>query len=187
MAGNGLMPTSPPRQTARPWRTSEPHSGVSAPTRVRFWPYADGAAWPTSPRGTVALVQTTDETADFTALSQELTGFDEATLRGTGLTGTYLAVAAEQLGPDRLRRLLEATGGPLGELDDDLRDAARALTHLWYTGSWPGPSPFVVSARAYAEGLVWKAAGLTAPATAPGGYGSWADSPSTSHSREGSR
>ncbi|MBW8737097.1 MAG: hypothetical protein JF621_08190 [Streptomyces turgidiscabies] len=132
-------------------------------------------------------MQTTDETSGFTALSQELTGFDEATLRGTGLAGTYLAVAAEQLGPDRLRRLLEASGGPLGELDDDLRGAARALTHLWYTGSWPEPSPFVVSARAYAEGLVWKAAGIAAPATAPGGYGSWAASPSSSPSPEGSR
>ncbi|GAA0350347.1 hypothetical protein GCM10009540_83300 [Streptomyces turgidiscabies] len=139
-----------------------------------------------SHRGTDALVQTTDETADFTVLSQELTGFDAAALRGTGLAGTYLAVAAEQLGRDRLRRLLEASGGPLGELDDDLLGAARALTLLWYTGSWPEPSPFVVSARAYAEGLVWKAAGLAAPATAPGGYGSWADSPSSSPSRAGS-
>lgn len=132
-------------------------------------------------------MQTTDETADFTALSQELTGFDAATLRGTGLVETYLAVAAERLGRDRLGRLLGAGGDPLGELDDDLLSAARALTHLWYTGSWPEPSPFVVSARAYAEGLVWKAAGLAAPATAPGGYGSWAASPSSSPSMAGSR
>ncbi|MFJ3800466.1 hypothetical protein ACIPSJ_29835 [Streptomyces sp. NPDC090088] len=125
-------------------------------------------------------MQTTDETADFIVLSQELTGFDAATLRGTGLAETYLTVAAEQLGRDRLGRLLGASGGPLGELDDDLRGAARALTHLWYTGSWPEPSPFVVSAHAYAEGLVWKAAGLVAPATAPGGHGSWAASPSSS-------
>ncbi|MGI5455606.1 hypothetical protein ACQEWB_21005 [Streptomyces sp. CA-249302] len=131
-------------------------------------------------------MQTTDETAEFTLLSQELTGFDAVALRGTGLAGTYLAVAAEQLGRERLDRLLAVGGDPLGELDDDLRAAARALTHLWYTGSWPEPSPFVVSARAYAEGLVWKAAGLAAPATAPGGYGSWAAAPSSSPSRAGS-
>ncbi|MFJ8020531.1 hypothetical protein [Streptomyces sp. NPDC096311] len=132
-------------------------------------------------------MQTTDETADFMVLSKKLTGFDVATLRGTGLAETYLAVAAEQLSRDRLGRLLEAGGGPLGELDDDLLSAARALTHLWYTGSWPEPSPFVVSARAYAEGLVWKAAGIAAPATAPGGYGSWAASPSAPPSPPTSR
>lgn len=153
---------------------------MAARSHLRFRPYAGGTAWSARHRGTDALVHTTDETATFTVLSQELTGFDSATLRGTGLTETYLAVASEQLGRDRLRRLLEASGSPLGELDDDLSGAARALTLLWYTGSWPEPSPFVVSARAYAEGLVWKAAGIAAPATAPGGYGSWAASPSPS-------
>jgi len=140
-----------------------------------------------SHRGTNALVQTRDQTAEFIALSQELTGFDAETLRGTGLTETYLTVAAEQLGEDRLGRLLGTGGRSLGELDDDLIGAARTLTHLWYTGSWPEPSPFVVSPRAYAEGLAWKAAGIAAPATAPGGYGSWAASPSPSAPRAGTR
>ncbi|HEY8983109.1 MAG TPA: hypothetical protein VIU15_26460 [Streptomyces sp.] len=116
-----------------------------------------------------------DEVGRFIVLSRGLTGFDAEVLRGTGLAERYLAVAVEQLGGERLGRLLEV-GESFGELDDDLLGAALALTHLWYTGSWPGPTSFVVSARAYAEGLVWKAAGLAAPATAPGGYGSWSTS-----------
>ncbi|MHC5904358.1 hypothetical protein ACVNF4_10695 [Streptomyces sp. S6] len=132
-------------------------------------------------------MQTNDQTAEFIALSQELTGFAPEALRGTGLVETYLSVAAEHLGRERLGRLLEVSGRPPGELDDDLLDAARTLTHLWYTGSWPKPSPFVVSPRAYAEGLAWKAAGIAAPATTPGGYGSWATAPASGPSRAGVR
>ncbi|QEU91288.1 hypothetical protein [Streptomyces kanamyceticus] len=117
----------------------------------------------------------TDDLPRFTALSARLTGFDEVALESTGLTGTYRAVAEEQLGTERYTRLVRELGDPGDAMDGELRDAARAVTHLWYTGSWPGPPPFVVSPRAYAEGLVWKAAGLKAPATEPGGYGSWAD------------
>ncbi|WP_406055654.1 hypothetical protein OG462_07400 [Streptomyces sp. NBC_01077] len=123
-----------------------------------------------------------DETHRFTALSARLTGFDRADLDATGLTEVYRAVAAERLGTRRYARLLQETGEDEGgALEGDLRTAARAVTYLWYTGSWPGPSPFVVSPRAYAEGLMWKAAGLRAPATGPGGYGSWAEA----HDRSG--
>ncbi|MFB7449567.1 hypothetical protein ACFTWS_05120 [Streptomyces sp. NPDC057027] len=113
----------------------------------------------------------TDETEQFTALSARLTGFDDVDLIATGLVEVYRAVAVEQLGTELYGRLLE----PADATDDALRAAARAVTYLWYTGSWPGPPPRLVSSRAYAEALVWKAAGLTAPAAAPGGYGSWAE------------
>ncbi|MFF8375924.1 hypothetical protein ACF07V_07345 [Streptomyces sp. NPDC015661] len=111
----------------------------------------------------------TDETQRFAALSARLTGFDAGDLAATGLVEVYRAVAAEQLGADRYESLLRDPPAP-----GDVR-AARAVTYLWYTGSWPGPPPTLVSPRAYAEALVWKAAGLGAPAAAPGGYGSWAE------------
>lgn len=110
------------------------------------------------------------------ALSQRLTGFDAAELEATGLAETYAAVAAEQLGPARYERLLGGAG-PSDEVADDDVAAARAVTILWYTGGWPGPPPFVVSPRAYAEGLVWKAAGVAAPGTGAAGHGSWAAEP----------
>ncbi|MER6913581.1 hypothetical protein ABT354_18085 [Streptomyces sp. NPDC000594] len=120
---------------------------------------------------------TTDDLGRFLALSARLTGFDQVALEATGLVREYRAVAREQLGEERFARLL-GSGDPLGgEPDGEPTAAARALTFLWYTGSWPGPPPFLVSPRAYAEGLVWKAAGLAAPATGPGGYGSWAGPP----------
>ncbi|WP_328946101.1 hypothetical protein OG259_36295 [Streptomyces sp. NBC_00250] len=123
----------------------------------------------------------TDETLRFTALSARLTGFDEEDLAATGLTDVYRAVASERLGPRRYGRLLrEVPAEPDDVVDGELRQAAREVTYLWYTGSWPGSPPYVVSPRAYAEGLVWKAAGVRAPATDPGGYGSWADAPDRS-------
>ncbi|WP_206502831.1 hypothetical protein [Streptomyces chrestomyceticus] len=117
----------------------------------------------------------TDDLTRFSALSARLTGFEEVDLEATGLTETYRAIAAEQLGAERYARLLREPWEPDGAMDAELRAAARPVTYLWYTGSWPGPPPIVVSPRAYAEGLVWKAAGLKAPATAPGGYGSWGE------------
>ncbi|MEE1819937.1 hypothetical protein ACIPQJ_23670 [Streptomyces sp. NPDC090082] len=121
-----------------------------------------------------------DDTLRFAALSARLTGFDPADLAATGLVEVYRDVAVEELGAERYARLLRELGGPhapepAGDCPGGaLRAEARALTYLWYTGSWPGPPPRLVSPRAYAEGLVWKAAGVTAPAAAPGGYGSWA-------------
>ncbi|WP_229848505.1 hypothetical protein [Streptomyces melanogenes] len=138
-------------------------------------PFQEHSAWTGRQLGTDARVPLTDDLPRFIDLSARLTGFDEASLQATGLTEVYQAVAAEELGIERYARLLRE----LRELDDamdgELRDAARAVTYLWYTGSWPGPPPTVVSSRAYAEGLVWKAAGLKAPATDPGGYGSWGE------------
>ncbi|WP_395372776.1 hypothetical protein OHU45_35620 [Streptomyces tubercidicus] len=124
-----------------------------------------------------------DGTDDFAVLSARLTGFDGAYLRATGLVEVYRSVAEEQLGADLLERLLCERGQRPGDLVDDLLDAARAITLLWCTGSWPGPPPFVVSPRAYAHGLAWRAAGLVAPATAPAGYGSWAERPAEARAR----
>lgn len=127
--------------------------------------------------GTAVRVTGTDDTRRFAALSARLTGFDEAALEGTGLAEAYRTVASEQLGTRRFERLLREEGLLDERTTGDLLEAARAVTYLWYTGSWPGPPPFVVSPRAHAEGLVWKAAGLVAPATEPQVHGSWSEPP----------
>ncbi|MFD5830899.1 hypothetical protein [Lentzea sp. NPDC060358] len=80
----------------------------------------------------------------FVERSAELTGFSVEELRSTGLVERYRALA-----------------GGASEAE---------LIHLWYTGEWRGA---VVSARAYAEGLAWKAAGVAAPGTRGPGFGSW--------------
>ncbi|MGE7386297.1 hypothetical protein ACQKM2_12560 [Streptomyces sp. NPDC004126] len=129
----------------------------------------------------------TDETQHFTALSALLTGFDEAALEATGLAEVYRAVAARRLGAERYGLLLGASraGWDADAVDGELRDAAREVAFLWYTGSWPGTPPVLVSARAHAEALVWKAAGLTAPAADPGGHGSWAGPSTAAAGRSG--
>ncbi|MFD9792041.1 hypothetical protein ACFWXK_13930 [Streptomyces sp. NPDC059070] len=138
-------------------------------------PFRERGAWSARQLGTDARVPLTDDLPRFTDLSARLTGFDEASLQTTGLTEVYRAVAAQELGVERYGRLLREVREPDAAMDDELLAAAQAVTYLWYTGSWPGPPPTVVSPRAYAEGLVWKAAGLKAPATDPGGYGSWGE------------
>ncbi|MFB7512279.1 hypothetical protein [Streptomyces sp. NPDC056144] len=115
----------------------------------------------------------TDDTQPFLTLSARLTGFDESALVATGLTETYRAVARERLGAELYGDLLDACADPAGLTDEPTARAARSVTYLWYTGSWPGPPPTLVSGRSYTEALVWKAAGIAAPATAPRGYGSW--------------
>ncbi|WP_245699777.1 hypothetical protein [Streptomyces roseifaciens] len=138
-------------------------------------PFQERGAWTGRQLGTDARVPITDDLHRFTELSARLTGFDGVALEATGLAEVYRAVAAERLGAERYARLLRELPEPDGAMDGELRAAARAVTYLWYTGSWPGPPPTVVSPRAYGEGLVWKAAGLKAPATDPGGYGSWGE------------
>ncbi|MFF2774249.1 hypothetical protein ACFVU3_05005 [Streptomyces sp. NPDC058052] len=137
----------------------------------------------------------TDERRRFGALSARLTGFTETELTATGLTEAHRALAAERLGPDLYARLLHEARDPDEAVrhavddvvDDELAHAARAVTYLWYTGGWPGGPPAPAESRASAEALVWKAAGLAAPGTAPGGYGSWADESGPSAGVSGGR
>lgn len=84
----------------------------------------------------------------FVELSAELTGFSAEELRSTGLVEQYAELAR---------------GAPDAE-----------LIQLWYTGVWRGR---IVSARAYAEGLAWKAVGVAPPGTAAPGFGSWEHRP----------
>ncbi|MCX4404263.1 hypothetical protein OOK58_01690 [Streptomyces sp. NBC_01728] len=137
------------------------------------------------------------ELHQFAALSANLTGFDCRELQETGMMHTYRQVVVDQAGAERLDRLAGSVAGspdgPPRLEDDSARELARAITHLWYVGTWPGlphplspdngasapeAGPYVVSSRAYEQGLVWRAFGGNAPGTAAQGHGSWADAPS---------
>ncbi|MCX4744386.1 hypothetical protein OG455_02450 [Kitasatospora sp. NBC_01287] len=112
----------------------------------------------------------------FLTLSAELTGFAVDELRATGLAATYRAVLLEHAGPEALARLT-ALGGAPPPADEPLRALARDLVQLWYCGTRPGARPEVVSAQAYANGLVWRAFGGRAPGTTAAGHGSWSTAP----------
>ena len=101
----------------------------------------------------------------FLNLSCRLTGFDVATLQGTGLVEAYHDLVLESLGEEGLRELTDGGG------------AARRLIRLWYTGHWDGA---MVSAAAYRAGLLWRAIGVSPPGAWPPGYGSWSLPPQPS-------
>ena len=135
----------------------------------------------------------------FAALSAALTGFREADLWGTGMVETYLDELFATVGDAIVARLLTAGDDALraGELealvldDPDLGPVARNVIVLWYLGQWnalpgewrnrhgasPLDCPRVISADAYAAGLVWRAIGAHPMGAGPPGYGSWAEPP----------
>jgi hypothetical protein len=139
----------------------------------------------------------------FLGLSVELTAFSRFDLLGTGLAERYLATLDKVVGgevtdallaafvalppPDDVARIQAVRTTILG--NELLGDVTRALTKLWYSGTWfelPSAwterfgrraATFVVSPDAYVEGLLWKAIGAH-PAGAKGpGFGSWAFPP----------
>ncbi|MFE4863197.1 hypothetical protein [Streptomyces sp. NPDC056670] len=119
----------------------------------------------------------------FVDASARLTGFGAEELSALGMAETYRAVVVTQAGSERCARLVDALSGSGSAvtLDGELLDLAREVTHLWYTGSWPGrpgeSGSFVVSAASYAAGLVWRTLDGHAPGTRPAGFGSWAGVP----------
>lgn len=112
---------------------------------------------------------------EFLGLSSRLTGFDIEELREDDLAPELLAVVLEQVGTETYRRLAVAPDAR----DEELVAVAETLIRLWYTGSWQGPAggggPFLVSPRAYAGALVWRAIDGHAPGTSAPGFGSWAE------------
>jgi hypothetical protein len=138
----------------------------------------------------------------FLGLSAALTGFAVYDLQGTGVAGEYLGTL-RRIVPQAAGELLDAwreierTTPPEGVeeavgariMDDPmLGPVAQNVITLWYTGIWPpmpdawryayGASPadvnHVVSALAYQEGLMWKAAGTHPMGAKQPGYGTWA-------------
>jgi hypothetical protein len=137
-----------------------------------------------------------DDLNAFLAGSSGLTGFTVQELHQARLAAQYRSLLSQQVNPDcaaEFVKLLAQRGGdPHLMAQPVFRDLARALAHLWYTGVWPGLAPevfeaagraeagnerFVVSARSYAEALVWKAFGGHAPGGAGPGYDSWTRAP----------
>jgi hypothetical protein len=142
------------------------------------------------------------ESDEFVALSAVLTGFEPFDLLGAGVVDEYLATllrivpaaTAEML--DTWRQIEQAP--PAGGVEEGVRirildhprlgPVARNVITLWYTGLWApmpdawtyanGTSPadvnHVVSALAYQESLVWKAAGTGPMGAKPPGFGAWA-------------
>jgi hypothetical protein len=128
-----------------------------------------------------------------------LTGFREVDLWGTGQAERYLEEVIGTVGDAMVARLLVTGDEALRTdrlqalvMDDpDLGPVARNVIVLWYLGQWTalpnewrnrnGASPRdvarVISADAYAAGLVWRAAGAHPMGANPPGYGSWANRP----------
>ncbi len=137
------------------------------------------------------------DTEKFVALCVPLTGFTAFDLYATGMAGLYLATARKQVGADRFGAFLSAwreahdKGTPPEQLPPVHREVARAVTYLWYTGSWPRIAPeahallrretanteVMASADSYPEGLVWRAFNGHANGSKPPGFGTWSMKP----------
>ncbi|RLU82995.1 hypothetical protein CTZ27_28830 [Streptomyces griseocarneus] len=131
----------------------------------------------------------------FVDLSVRLTGFDAYDLHATGMVRLYHDTVLDQLGREAVGRFLaavEAAGGDPDRLaDEEARDIARAITHLWYLGVWPQLSravhtalgreranaAFTASPEAYTEGLVWRTFHGHPAGAKPPGFGTWAAPP----------
>lgn len=140
--------------------------------------------------------------AGFLALSVVLTGFDLYELQGTGVSDELFATL-RRIVPGPTRELLrvwrevsraptpaEVEAGVRTRIMDDPRlgPVARNVITMWYTGLWvplpnewhyawgtpPGDVNHVVSALAYQESLVWKAAGTHPMGARQPGFGTWA-------------
>lgn len=102
---------------------------------------------------------------------------------GDAIVARLLTAGEEAVRTDDLKALV---------LDEpDLGPVARSTMIMWYLGQWsplprewrdrhganPLDVPRVVSAEAYAAGLVWPTAGAHPMGANPGGFGSWANPP----------
>lgn len=138
----------------------------------------------------------------FLALSSVLTGFSRFDLKGTGVAQEYLATLW-RIVPEPAQELLDAwqsieQAPPPGGVEEGVRTrilddprlgpVAQNVITMWYTGLWvPLPDAWhyaygtpradvshVVSALAYQESLVWKAAGTHPMGARQPGFGTWA-------------
>ena len=148
---------------------------------------------------TTAMADDREPFHRFMALSAVLTGYDEASLHGTGCAEDYWRQLCRVLPADMASAIPSLEQNP--RIDpDDVRpllssDAwgpvMRNIIRLWYLGIWHplpeswrgryGSSPFdverVISARAYKEALVWNAIGAHPMGAKQQGFGAWANLP----------
>jgi hypothetical protein len=127
----------------------------------------------------------------FVRLSAALTGFERVDLLGTGQAPHYFDWVTTRADLATLRKLWDLARGPLTDrvLEKLLADAAlgpvaKQINFLWYTGQWkdpfppePGTQTTIVSAAAYREGLVWRAAAAHPSGAKQTGFASWATLP----------
>jgi hypothetical protein len=144
----------------------------------------------------------------FLIFSAEVTAFSVFELRGTGMAEAYFNAVVGVVGESILAELLGAyaylEGTPESERESRMRQVifgheklgpiARNLIKLWYIGIWEelphawteaygaieNNVPFMVSAAAYTEGLLWPAIGANPPGAKAPGYASWALPPQIS-------
>jgi hypothetical protein len=144
----------------------------------------------------------------FLIFSAEVTAFSCFELRGTGMAEAYFNAVLGVVGESIVAELLDAyaslKGTPENEResrmrlvifgDEKLGPIARNVIKLWYIGIWEElPQawtetygaieknvPFMVSAAAYTEGLLWPAIGANPPGAKAPGYASWALPPQIS-------
>ena len=134
-------------------------------------------------------------------LSAALTGLSPVMLHGTGMTQAYLEKISSIVPATLLDRLFDIfengseTSAP-GDLtlildDPDLGPVARAITVLWYCGTWtglpdswrarngaaPADATGVVSVAAYQAGLQWTVVGAHPAGARQQGFGAWSTEP----------
>lgn len=146
-----------------------------------------------------------DDHKHFLCVSSLLTGFDEASLWGTGCVEDYAVQFEAVATPQMLKALARAAtkaqkaeGDARDQIvrdlilaDPDLGPLARSLITLWYLGQWtPMPTQWVnrnggktkdtariLSKRSYREGLAWVAMGAHPQGAKQQGFGAWALEP----------
>jgi len=144
----------------------------------------------------------------FLIFSAEVTAFSGFELRGTGMAEAYFNAVLGVVGESIVAKLLDAyaslEGTPENERESRMRQVifgdeklgpiARNVIKLWYIGIWEELPhvwtetygaieknvPFMVSAAAYTEGLLWPAIGANPPGAKAPGYASWALPPQIS-------
>jgi hypothetical protein len=144
---------------------------------------------------------------EFLDLSVTLTGFERVELQGTGVASEYYAALRAGAGEACVRGLLAefAALKQKHSHPDALEQAVQAafwqdavhgpvaknIVQMWYLGQWlqlpdawraangvhAGDVTRVVSAAAYTEALVWRAAGTHPQGAKQPGYGTWSFPP----------
>jgi hypothetical protein len=137
----------------------------------------------------------------FLQLSMVLTGFEEHVLRGTGMLQTYYEELLRIIGAREAGTFLSAfrrahNRGKAALQNDFLRNdrygpVARNVLTMWYLAIWTQlprgwrdtygatfyDKDHVVSAAAYRESLVWRAAGTHPMSAKAPGFGTWEKPP----------
>ena len=138
----------------------------------------------------------------FLTASVHLTGFDRVTLVGTGVADVYLETIKDAVPANLLENTFNSLNDPQAGISAVLADpahgpVAKAVTVLWYTGTWNALDKqwhddhdsrrseddvtHLVSAEAYKVALQWAAIGAHPPGANPTGFGSWAEPPEATH------